>query len=186
MNRHQELKTTPHRTPEGTKIMNEPASHGDGRPLCANVEKQSPISPSKATEPTSVQNLPLISSNQGSSPSLPFRVAIADGGLEIDAKIKKEADLDNLIQILQTIKPLLQSIYGRQPSVLADPPDRPDIGGHAQSVFEPSMTPREAETGMSFIITRAQKDELRRRGYSEEQIREMKPEDAHRALGLVS
>jgi hypothetical protein len=32
---------------------------------------------------------------------LPFRVAIADGGLEIDAKIKKEADVDNLIQILQ-------------------------------------------------------------------------------------
>ena len=30
---------------------------------------------------------------------------------------------------------------------------------------------------MSFIITKAQKAELRRRGYTEEQIREMKPED---------
>jgi hypothetical protein len=68
---------------------------------------------------------------------------------------------------------------------LGDPP-APDIAGHAQRVFEPSMTPHETETGMSFIITKAQKDELRRRGYSEEQIREMKPEDAHRALGLVS
>jgi hypothetical protein len=67
-----------------------------------------------------------------------------------------------------------------------DPPDPPEIGGHAQRFFEPSMTPHETETGMSFIITKAQKDELRRRGYSEEQIREMKPEDAHRALGLVS
>jgi len=38
----------------------------------------------------------------------------------------------------------------------------------------------------SFFITKAQKSELRRRGYSEEQIREMKPEDAHRALGLIS
>jgi hypothetical protein len=47
------------------------------------------------------------------------------------------------------------------------------------------MTPHEAETGMSFIITKAQKAELRRRGYSEEQIREMKPGDAHRALGLI-
>jgi hypothetical protein len=72
----------------------------------------------------------------------------------------------------------------KQPS--ADPPDPTDIEGHAQCVFEPSMTPHEAETGMSFIITRAQKEELRRRGYSEEQIREMKPEDAHRALGLIS
>ena len=68
---------------------------------------------------------------------------------------------------------------------LADPPDPPDIEGHAQPVFDDSMTPHEAETGMSFIITKAQKDELRRRGYSEEQIREMKPEDAHRALGLI-
>jgi hypothetical protein len=47
------------------------------------------------------------------------------------------------------------------------------------------MTLHEAETGISFIITRAQKAELQRRGYSEEQIREMKPEDAHRALGLI-
>jgi hypothetical protein len=44
----------------------------------------------------------------------------------------------------------------------------------------------EAEAGISFIITKAQKAELRRRGYSEEQIREMKPEDAHRALCLIS
>jgi hypothetical protein len=116
---------------------------------------------------------------------LPFHLAIADGGLEIDAKIKDEADVDRLIQILQTIKPLLQSIYGVQPSVFVDPPDPPDTGNRADGVFEPSMTLHEAETGMSFIITRAQKAELRRRGYSEEQIREMKPEDAHRALGLI-
>ena len=116
---------------------------------------------------------------------MPFHVAIADGGLETDAKLKNEADVDRLIQILQTIKPLLQSIYGRQPSVFADPPDPPDTGSRAQGIFEPSMTLHEAKTGMSFIITRAQKAELRRRGYSEEQIREMKPEQAHRALGLV-
>jgi hypothetical protein len=75
-------------------------------------------------------------------------------------------------------------IYGGQSSVLPDPPD---IGGQGQRVFEPSMTARkEAETAMSFFITKAQKAALRRLGYSEEQIREMKPEDAHRALGLIS
>ena len=166
--------------------MNEPASHGDGGPLAANVEDQSPISPNKATEPTSVQNLPLIPSDQGSLPSLPFHVAITDGGLEIEARIKKEPDLEQLIKILQTIQPLLQNLYGREPSTLADPPDPPDLGEHTQRVFDASMTPhKEAETGMSFFITKAQKAELRRRGYSEEQIREMKPEDAHRALGLI-
>ena len=83
----------------------------------------------------------------------------------------------------------MQNIYGREPSTLADSspilPDPPDLGEHPQRVFDASMTPHEAETGMSFFITKAQKAELRRRGYSEEQIREMKPEDAHRALGLI-
>ena len=119
---------------------------------------------------------------------LPFHVAITDSGLEIEAKIKKERDLENLIKILQTIRPLLQNIYEREPSTLADcsdPADPPDLGEHTQRVFDTSMTPYEAETGMSFFITKAQKAELRRRGYSEEQIREMKPEDAHRALGLI-
>jgi len=160
--------------------MNEPGSHGDGRPLAANVEEQSRISPDKATTPTSVQNLPLISCDQGSLPSLPFHVEIANGGLEIAARIKSEGDAENLIQIRQTIKPLLQKIYGRQPSTLPDPPDPPDIGDHAQ------RTDKEAETGMSFFITKAQKAELRRLGYSEEQIRAMKPEEVHRALGLIS
>src|SRR5215471_233458 len=47
---------------EGTKIMKEPASHGDGRALAANVEKEPPVSPNKATDPTSEQNSPLIPS----------------------------------------------------------------------------------------------------------------------------
>jgi hypothetical protein len=163
--------------------MNEPASHGDGRPLAANVEE--PMSP-KATEHTSAQQLPSLPPAQGSGQSIPFRVAIADSGLEIAARIKNERDADNLIQILQSIKPLLQQIYGRRPGALADPPDPPDVGDHAERVFEASITPDKVETGMSFFITKAQKAELRRLGYSEEQIREMKPEDAHRTVGLIS
>jgi len=164
--------------------MNEPASHDDKRPLAPNVEDQSPISPATVTEPA--KNLSLSPSSQGSLPSLPFHVAIADGGLEIEAKISNEADADKLIQILQTIKPLLQNIYGREPSPLAGPPDPSDFGEHTHRVFGASMTPHEGETGMSFFITKVQKAELRRRGYTEEQIREMKPEDAHRALGLIA
>jgi hypothetical protein len=123
---------------------------------------------------------------KGNLSSLPFHLAIADDGLEIAARIKKEQDLDNLIQILQTIKPLLQNIYGRESGAVADTPDPSDFGEHTQPFFHLSMTAHKAETGMSFFITKAQKAELRRRGYSEEQIREMKPEDAHRALGLIS
>jgi len=39
---------------------------------------------------------------------------------------------------------------------------------------------------MSFFITKAQKAELRRFGYTDEQIREIKPGDAHMALGLIT
>jgi hypothetical protein len=127
----------------------------------------------------------LIPSDRGSLPLLPFHVAITDDGLEIEAKIKNERDLEKLIKILQTIRPLLQNIYGQEPSTLADPADPPDLGEHTQGVFDASMTPHEAEAGMSFFITKAQKAELRRRGYSEEQIREMKAEDVRGALGLI-
>ena len=105
--------------------MNEPASRGDESPLAATVEDQSPISPDECTEPTSVQNSPFMPSDRGSLPLLPFHVAITDGGVEIEAKIQKERDLDNLIKILQTIRSLLQNIYGREPSTLADFPILP-------------------------------------------------------------
>jgi hypothetical protein len=55
----------------------------------------------------------------------------------------------------------------------------------AQRVFEASTEGRNGEGG-SFFVTQAQKDQLRERGYTDEQIREMKPEDAHRALGIVN
>jgi hypothetical protein len=122
--------------------------------------------PPKGPEPTSAQQLPSVPSAQESGQPLPFRVAISDAGLEIAAKIKNEEDLENLIQILQTIKPLLPNIYGRSPSALGDPPDSPDTQDRAQRVFGASMTAhKEAETGMSFFITKAQKAELRRLGY---------------------
>jgi hypothetical protein len=39
--------------------------------------------------------------------------------------------------------------------------------------------------GVSLMITRQQKADLRERGYSDQQIRDMKPEEAHRVLGLI-
>jgi hypothetical protein len=84
---------------------------------------------------------------------LPFHVAIADGGLEITARIKNESDAESLIQILRTIKPLLQNIYGQEPTALGDPPDAPDPGNHVERVFEGSMTPhKETETGISLSL----------------------------------
>ena len=42
-----------------------------------------------------------------------------------------------------------------------------------------------AKAGVSLMITRQQKADLRARGYTVEQIRDMKPEEAHRVLGLI-
>ena len=55
--------------------------------------------------------------------------------------------------------------------------------GYAQAR---SATEGDAKTGVSLMITQQQKDTLRERGYTDEQIRDMKPEDAHRALGLIN
>jgi len=41
------------------------------------------------------------------------------------------------------------------------------------------------KAGVSLMITRLQKADLRALGYTDEQIRDMKPEEAHRVLGLI-
>jgi len=63
----------------------------------------------------------------------------------------------------------LKNICGPEPSTLADSPDTadpPDLGEPKQRVFDAAMTPDEAETGISFFITKAQKAGLRRLGYT--------------------
>jgi hypothetical protein len=39
--------------------------------------------------------------------------------------------------------------------------------------------------GFSLMITRRQRADLRERGYTDEQIRDMTPDEAHRVLGLI-
>jgi hypothetical protein len=123
---------------------------------------------------------PLSASATGES--WPFSVSLTEAGLEVGARIKSEGDVESLIQILQTMKPLLTTIYGH-PRVAVVVPDASD---RAQHVFEASMEGRTNDKGVSFFVTQAQKTDLRQRGYTDEQIRDMKPEDAHRALGLIN
>jgi hypothetical protein len=113
--------------------------------------------------------------------SLPFNVAITGSGVEIGARLTVAADIDKLVQILETMKPLLGTLYGSPRTVVVEP----ETNDRAQRVFEASTEGRNSE-GVSFFVTQAQKDQLRESGYSDEQIREMKPEEAHRALGLIN
>lgn len=61
--------------------------------------------------------------------------------------------------------------------------------GKDQTTPPPAPESAQAEQpmpGVSLMITQDQRTTLRERGYDDEQIREMKPEDAHRVLGIVN
>lgn len=63
------------------------------------------------------------------------------------------------------------------------PNDLVSLGDASQEHAEPiSKAPLAA---FSLMITRRQKADLRERGYTDEQIRDMTPHEAHRVLGLV-
>jgi len=114
--------------------------------------------------------------------SLPFNVSMTPTGVEVGARLMTEADVNKLVQSLETMKPLLGMLYGQPHVSIAEA----NAGDRAQRVFEASTEGRRDGEGVSFFITQAQKDQIRERGYTDEQIREMKPEDAHRALGIVN
>jgi hypothetical protein len=48
----------------------------------------------------------------------------------------------------------------------------------------PAPVSSSSDAHMSFFITRAQRVKLRKKGYSEDQIAQMKPAEAHKMLGL--
>jgi putative DNA primase/helicase len=49
--------------------------------------------------------------------------------------------------------------------------------------YQPQPSQPDPAAGVSFLITKAQKEELRNRGFTEDQIREMTPAEAHKRLG---
>jgi hypothetical protein len=63
------------------------------------------------------------------------------------------------------------------------PNDLVSLGDALQEHAEPIS--KALLAGFSLMITRRQKADLRERGYTDEQIRDMTPHEAHRVLGLV-
>jgi hypothetical protein len=70
--------------------------------------------------------------------------------------------------------PSISTSSPERPTPLDDPPPE-----NAQPTSE---APR---AWVSLMITRRQKADLREQGYSDQQIRDMKPGEAHRVLGLI-
>ena len=59
-----------------------------------------------------------------------------------------------------------------------------DILGHYEAILKRLSVPKPPSTGVSFLITHHQKAELRDRGFTDDQIYTMTPEEAHRLLGI--
>ena len=59
-----------------------------------------------------------------------------------------------------------------------------EILGHYEAILKSLLLPKPPSTGVSFLITHHQKAELRERGFTDDQIHTMTPEEAHRLLGL--
>jgi hypothetical protein len=59
-----------------------------------------------------------------------------------------------------------------------------DILGHYEAILKPLAVQEPRSTGVSFLITHHQKAELRDRGFTDDQILTMSPQEAHRLLGL--
>ena len=70
------------------------------------------------------------------------------------------------------------------PSISTLSPKRSVLLDHPPQESVPP-TPQARQAWVSLMITQQQKADLRGRGYSDEQIRDMKPEEAHKVLGLI-
>jgi hypothetical protein len=62
--------------------------------------------------------------------------------------------------------------------------DKGDLPSQSLVEDAAAMASPSLEAQVSFFITQAQKAELREKGYSDDQIAQMKPAEAHRILGL--
>jgi hypothetical protein len=88
-------------------------------------------------------------------------------------------EIETLIKKLEIDKEILAE---------PDPPEPPtaeDVASQLLSAARSSPAAA-AHASVSLLITLHQKAELRERGYTDEQISEMKPEEAHRVLGLIN
>jgi hypothetical protein len=78
----------------------------------------------------------------------------------------------------------------RSPGGESDPSISTLSPKHSPLVIDPvpesvQPTSKARRAWVSLMITQQQRADLRERGYSDEQIRDMKPEEAHKVLGLI-
>jgi len=98
----------------------------------------------------------------------------------ISGRITPE-EIDKLIRSLSLQRDLLSG----EPESLARS-DPPDSATEDSAELTEMSVKDENEARFPFFITKRQKTLLRERGYSDQQISQMKPEEAHKILGLIN
>ncbi len=74
----------------------------------------------------------------------------------------------------------------RGPRTERQPYSQPSMSSSESSVEDTTAAPASSspKAQVSFFITQAQKAQLREKGYSDHQIEQMKPAEAHQILGI--
>ena len=94
---------------------------------------------------------------------------------ELSALDDEFAEIEELERLIDAVFAKFDVLSGSDP----ESPKKDQVNG-AESGDKNSVT------GVSFLITQAQKVQLRELGVRDEEIRNMKPDEAHRILGLAS
>ena len=111
---------------------------------------------------------------------VPFEITYTPGGkIRISGELTSRERADEFIQAIEALKMLMTTSEEIQRPATAIPDKDGDdpIEGHERLAQQASV---------SLLITQEQKAALWERGFTDEQIHQMKPEDAHRTLGLIN
>ena len=95
---------------------------------------------------------------------------------ELSALESDRAEIEKLDQLIDA--------FAKKFQITTPPIENAATAGKEPSGADPARAP--LVSGISLFITQAQKAKLRQLGIADAEIRDMKPQEAHRILGLAS
>jgi hypothetical protein len=111
------------------------------------------------------------------SSGVPFQIIYTPGGkIRVSGELTSPERADEFIRAIEALKLLMARSNELQ---------RLSPGKEHDEQDDPPTEEKPSQASVSLMITQEQKAALRQRGYTDEQIHEMKPEDAHRTLELM-
>jgi hypothetical protein len=108
---------------------------------------------------------------------VPFEITYTPGGkIRIAGELTSRERADEFIKAIEALKLLM---------VTSEEVERPETTASDRH-NDPDGPAAGTNAGILWLVTQEQKAALREQGYTDDQIRQMKPADAHRLLGLAN